>query len=121
MEKQKTYQTINILILALLIIYFLRRNEIFLYLAIILSLNNLIYFQLNELITKAWLKFAEKFGAINSKIILTIIFYALVVPMGYLYRIFNSRKIMYIRKDIQNTYFVDVKESYTKTYFLKQW
>lgn len=121
MDKIKTYQTINILILALLIAYLIKHHNIFLLLAILLLINNLIFFQINELIANLWIKFGEKLGNINSKVMLTIIFYFFLSPIGYLYRLFNKTKVIYFTKDIKNSYFENIKESYDKDYFTKQW
>ena len=39
---------------------------------------------------KIWMKFAEGLGWINSRIILTVVFYVLIMPMGLLMRLFGG-------------------------------
>lgn len=41
-------------------------------------------------IYKVWMKFAEILGWINTRLILSIVFYFLIVPVGIIARIFND-------------------------------
>ncbi|MEK7570698.1 MAG: hypothetical protein AAB553_00350 [Patescibacteria group bacterium] len=121
MDTQETYKTITVLVLVSLLVYAVNHNALFLLLAIILLINNVFFFWVNKLITKYWLKFAEVLGNVNTKILLTIIFFLFLTPLAFFYRIFNKHTTEYFRKDIQESYFAEVNESYNKNYFTKQW
>jgi hypothetical protein len=39
---------------------------------------------------KVWMKFAEALGWVNTRIILSVVFYVIFVPLGIIMRMFND-------------------------------
>lgn len=60
--------------------------------------------QLLAPVHKAWLKFAELLGAINSKILLFIVFYLVLTPMGFIARVFGFDPMK--RKHKPDSYYI---------------
>lgn len=117
----ETYKTINVLAVALLIAFLFSRENIFLFLAVILLVNNIIFIEANRVIADYWLAFAKVVGNINSKIILTIIFFLFLTPIAFLYRIFNREQVANFKVNNRESYFEDVSKEFGKEDFLKQW
>lgn len=92
MEEKEVYKTNGVLILALLAIYlflFYRHEKQVVELliaALFLSSIQLLYFKLAYYIAFGWMQLGKGLGYINSKILLSIVFLVVVVPIGILKR-----------------------------------
>lgn len=85
--KKEVYSTIIVLALAMLalnLIFHLRYTDIA---AAILLLTAIAAYPIASLVTMVWLKFAELLGTVNSKILLSLIFFVFLVPISFLYRL----------------------------------
>ena len=77
---------------------------------------------LANLLSAGWLKLSELLGAINSKIILSLIFYLVLTPVAFIYRLFNKQASAHFTADPGGTLFADIpvdatsKESFEKTW-----
>jgi hypothetical protein len=80
----KTLETILVLILALLIGYYFNRHTYWLVAAAALAGIALLIPALAQMIHTGWMKLGETMGLITSKIILTLIFFLVLVPLSWL-------------------------------------
>lgn len=86
----KALETILVLVLALLILYYWKGNGYFLGVAVVLACIGAFIPALAEKIHWLWMKLGEGLGFVTSKIILTIIFFVVLVPVSWLAGIFRK-------------------------------
>jgi len=117
-DKLETYKTIQVLAFAALAVHLLFKIDWLLYVSLGLLILPLILYRLAWCVTWVWLKFAHILGNINSKIILSVIFFLVLTPMALLYSLlgqkiqvkgkgashFHDRNHLYTAKDLQNTW-----------------
>jgi hypothetical protein len=114
-------KTLTSIALVLMIGYYL--FNIALLLHIILVLLFLVVFpnRVSGILAKSWLKFSEIIGTINSKIILTLIYFVVLVPVSFCYRRFNRKIVDYFSGQKQNSFFLDSHRIYNREMFEKTW
>lgn len=74
------------------------------YLAAIILFVSLISFKIARYIDWAWMKFGAILGYINSRILLTLVFFLILTPIAFFYRIFASNKSFSKQKDPNSQY-----------------
>ena len=77
---------------------------------------------INEYFAWIWMAFARMIGTVNSKILLTIIFYLFLTPVSVLYRAISGSPILTVEdgKD-RDTYFVSRNKTFTEEDFEAPW
>ncbi|MCK5584094.1 MAG: hypothetical protein KAI33_09890 [Elusimicrobiales bacterium] len=121
MKRLDIVQTLNILSAAFMILYLLfARKWIFYIAAILLLLSILDKLAISKFIAKLWVSFGKWIGEINTKIILSIVFYFILTPVAFLYRFFNKEKIKHFKEDSKTSFFENLKTgNYEKRDFEK--
>lgn len=121
MRKLETIKTITILTMAVLIAYLIFGAKWLLWTAILLSMGSAFQSRVTTAIAKYWMQFAAFLGNVNSKIILTTVFFVILTPIALLYRLFNREKVDHFLKNRRSSYFDDVRKSYGREDFEKLW
>ena len=118
-DRETTYKTVMVLALALLIARLIFKSDYFLYAGIGLLLLSLAAYKIAWYITWVWLKFSHLIGTVQSKIILSIIFYIFLTPLALLFQLtgkkihrrkenhgsyFHTRNHLYKDEDLKNTW-----------------
>jgi len=113
----KALETILVLVLALLTGYYFHKSPYWLVAAAVLIAIGLLIPALAEMIHVGWMKLGEGMGFITSKIILTLIFFVMLVPLSWIaarFRkpvmkmkpgagsFFKSRNVTYTAKSMQD-------------------
>lgn len=125
-EKKENDSVLLVLITGLLVIAFiLKQNEEpkellidgLIIASTLIGLLNLISPKIGAYMAYAWLKFGHFLGWINSRIILTIVFYCILFPISLIFRLtnkdplqrkktsgsnFSTRNHLYGKKDLEN-------------------
>lgn len=65
------------------------------------------------------MKIASILGRINNRIILFVIFYAVLTPLAVIRRM-KSDDLLLTKKQKLSTYWIEKKETYSKEYFERQ-
>lgn len=78
------------MVLLLLILAVFRKREGYLYVAIAMHVTNMIVPQIYRPIAVVWLGLADLMGAVVSRILLSIVFFAVVTPIAYLRRLLGK-------------------------------
>jgi hypothetical protein len=120
MKRLEVINTVNVLALAFLLLNLLFQQTWLQYTGISLLVLNLFKNPLTLLLTKVWLKFAHVIGAINSRILLTVIFYLFLTPIAIITRTFNKTIAGNFFKR-QQSYFYELNKTYKKSDFEKTW
>ncbi len=88
--KDQSVGTGMAMVLLLLLAYFRTRRDGMLLAAIVLLVANMIEPRIYAPIAVVWLGFSRLLGAVTSKILLSILFFGLVTPIGVLRRLFRK-------------------------------
>lgn len=90
MTKDQSRDTGMAMVLLLLLIYLKTRRDGLLYAAMILHLVNMIVPRIYAPVAVLWLGLSKLLGTVMSKILLSILFFGLVTPIGLLRRLFGK-------------------------------
>lgn len=112
MEKQNKYSTILILCLGFVAFYFVFKIVALLVLALGIILLSLASVTLAEKIARAWFKLGHFMGAINSKILLSLVFYCLLVPIALISRIFKKKDELQLKRKPKGSYYKERNHIY---------
>ncbi len=121
MDKLNLIKTLNGLSLFILILFFIFGKSWLLVLSAIFLFLSIAGGRFSYLLAELWLKFGQLIGTVLTKIVLTIVFYFLVTPLGFLFRIFNREIYLFFKNRSKDTYFKDVNYEYKKEDFEKLW
>lgn len=121
MDRIETMKTINVLSLASLIAYFIFDIKWLLWIAAGFMVGNILESRITALIAKYWMGFASFMGNVNSKLILTLVFYLILTPLALIYRVFNKELVRHFRDNRKKSYFEDVNSHCRKKDFEKLW
>lgn len=122
MEENKVSESVLAICTGLLLIYFIFKIKVLLLIAFLIGFAGLFIKPIANLIHKAWYKFAEILGFVNSKILLSIVFFIFLVPIAFVSRIFTKNKAMQFRKkEDGQSYYKDRDHNYNKSDFENMW
>lgn len=83
-ERHKELETILVLVLALVLLYWSNKKQLFLTVAFITGLTGLLISVTAKAVHWLWMKLAEGMGRIMNKIILAVVFVVIVIPLGWI-------------------------------------
>lgn len=121
MSRIDIIKTINILTIAVLIVYSIFGIKWLIWIAILLAFGNALESRITAAVANYWMRFALKIGYFNSMIILFIMFFFMLTPIAFIYRLFNREKVYPFRKNLRKSYFDDIHKSCRKDDFEKLW
>ncbi len=121
MDRLDTIKTLNVLSLALLVFYLIFKVPWLLGAAMILLLGNILESRLTATLARYWMKFGSLLGRVNTQILLTVIFYVVLTPVAFLFRLMNRDEADHFRRNRRASYWDRVTRSYEKTDFHKLW
>jgi hypothetical protein len=90
MTKDQSRDTGMAMVLLLLLIYLKTRREGWLYSAMVLHIVNMIVPRIFAPVAVLWLGLSHILGTVMSKVLLSILFFAVVTPIGRLRRMFGK-------------------------------
>jgi hypothetical protein len=90
-EKSKIHETHLVIATGLLIIFLRTEEKIFIYLAIAIGLTGIFIKPLALIITKGWFGLASILGKISSTLILTLVYYLILLPVATIYKLTHKR------------------------------
>jgi hypothetical protein len=121
MEKVDQIKSLTVIALAFIVLYLIFNNIILLIIAVVFLLIILKGGRLSEKVATGWMRFAVFLGNINSRIILTIVFYLILTPLGFFYRIFNRDACDSFFKKNDKSYLFDSECLPSKEFFERPW
>ena len=119
--REKELETIIILALASLILFLLFKIKIFLFLSIIFLSVSLLSKKLTSMISRLWLGFSYYVGTVNSKIILTLIFYLFLTPIAFIFRLCTKNPLLLKMGKSLESYYSSRNYTPNKKDFEKIW
>lgn len=122
LSKFRILETVAVLALFFFILHLIFEIKYLDIIAVVLLAIGLFVKSIAGLIARAWLKFAEIIGKVNSVILLGFVFYILLTPLALLYRLFN-RNPLNLKKDFvsKDSYFYTRDQTYTAKDIASPW
>ncbi len=90
MKKEEILKAHLMIVAGLLILFLITKNPVFAYVSLGLSLVCLFIPPLAMWIAIGWTKLVELLGAINSRILLSAIFFLILLPVAFIFRLFRK-------------------------------
>jgi Saxitoxin biosynthesis operon protein SxtJ len=90
MTKEQSRDTGMAIVLLLLIVYVRTRRDGILWTTMILHVLNMIVPRVYAPIAVVWLGFSHLLGTVMSKVLLSVLFFGVVTPIGFLRRLFGK-------------------------------
>ena len=121
MDDNQKYQSLLVIVVGMLVLYFLFDKTWFLYIALGVGLISLFIPVIGDLIVKGWFQLAKILGWINSRILLGAIFYLFLLPIALLSRLFSDDNLLLKKGKEQNSTFFTRNHTYTKKDIENMW
>jgi O-antigen ligase len=107
-KRVKTLETLIVLATAsLLFFYLFGQKKIFIILSLVFLLLSLVYKKGAQAVAGAWEKFSLFIGDFNSKVILSVIYFLILTPISFIYRIFHPNAMKIKKDNSLSTYYED--------------
>lgn len=119
--KNDSRKVIDTLTLAMLAMFVFLGYEWLLAAAFLLLLGNIFDSRITSAIACYWIKFSLLIAGINAKIILTALFYLVLTPMAFGYRLFNKELTDHFYGKEKSSNFENKFSTYKKEDFTRQW
>lgn len=113
MNREKQLETILVLILALGVLFWIYGTVYFLWAAGILGLIGVFIPYVADKIHWAWMKLAHAIGFVMSKVLLTIVYVLVLLPLSFLSRVFGSKNGVALKPG-SKSYYTERNYTYTK-------
>ncbi len=108
-----------VIVLGLSILFLVFKLPLLLYIAIGIGVISLMIPIVGDGIVWAWFKLAEVLGWINSKILLSVLFFVFLTPLAWLARMRKNRPIQL--KQSEKTMYVERNHQFTKDDLENTW
>ncbi|MEO6453485.1 MAG: SxtJ family membrane protein [Ginsengibacter sp.] len=120
MNKEKHLETILILVLALGIFFWITHKPYLLLIAGILAFIGVFIPLLAGKIHWAWMKLAHVMGYVMSKVLLTLVYVIVLLPLSFISRILGKKNGIRLKPGAKS-YFTDRHFTYTKESLENVW
>lgn len=101
-----------VIVIGFIALFFIFKSDYLLYAAFFLGIIFLFVSPLGNLIIKLWFKLAEILGWLNSRILLSIVFYVFLFPLAAINKLF-SKNALHL-KNVSDTLFTERNHKYKK-------
>lgn len=118
-DRKQILETSLVLTTGFLVVYFVTKIDVFLYVSLFAGVTGIFIKPLAKYITIAWFKLADVLNYIMSKIILGTLFFVILLPIAFVYRLTNRDTLNLKRKTTTN--WVERNKVYTPTDFENLW
>lgn len=119
LDDKKIIEGILTVTVGLLIVHFLFDLPVLVKVALGIGLTGLFVPFLAKYIAWIWFKLSEGIGAVTSRVLLTLIFFFVLVPIAFLSRLFTKGDLQLNRK--KDSYFTDRNHRYESKDFENVW
>ncbi|MFH1369430.1 MAG: hypothetical protein ABII64_09935 [Elusimicrobiota bacterium] len=121
MKKEKILENLVILAAAALVAFIIFKAKWLLIVCLAFLVIAIIGGKPAYFIALGWTKFAHFIGRINTKILLSLIYYLFLTPISALFRIFNKEAAGNFKDKSRKTFFKDKTGEITPENFEKLW
>ncbi len=118
-NKPSTTSTILIIVLGLLVLSYIFKNDTFVLVATLIGVFSMVFPILGKGVEWVWFKIAEVLGWINTRILLGIVFFVFLFPLALLTRL--GKKNMLQLKRTNGSTFINRNHQYKKEDLENMW
>lgn len=111
-KEQGEYKSVLVIVTGFLVLYVVTRGAVFLYISMGVGLLSLCSAALRRVILYGWEQLAVVLGWVNSRILLTVLFYLFLLPVAVVRRLFQKNRLGLRRKE--GSMYHDREHLYTK-------
>lgn len=104
MKNQDTYKSILVIVVGFIALAWIFKVPYLAEIALILGAIAIFSDSFAKMIERVWLKFAMAIGFINSKILLTIVYFVFLLPVALVSRLFTNDPLMLHGKNSASLY-----------------
>ncbi len=101
-----------VIVTGMLVLYFIFKSQYFLIAGVAVGVISIAIPAGGDLIVKGWYKIAEILGAINGKILLSLVFFVVLFPVAMLAKI-GKKNPLSLKKEDNDSVFVERNHKYT--------
>lgn len=101
-----------VIVTGLVVLYFVFKSQYFLIAAAVIGVVSIAIPVAGDLIVKGWYKIAEILGAINGRILLSVVFFVVLFPVAIISRI-GKKNPLSLKRESTNSVFVERNHKYT--------
>ena len=112
-DKSEKLKALLVIVTGLVILFFIFKSKNFLYAAAIVGVFSLAIPIAGDAIIWVWFKIAELLGWINSRILLSAVFYIFLFPIALLAKMF-TKNMMLLKRTNQKSVYHERNHKYTK-------
>ncbi|HVU57009.1 MAG TPA: hypothetical protein VHD83_18230, partial [Puia sp.] len=111
--KSNPKETVLVITVGFLVLYLVFKHRIFLTLSLVIGLAGILSSWLSEKIDLVWNKLSLVLGWISNTVLLTLIFFLVLTPMGLFRRWLGKGGMLHTGKDLESN-FTDREHSFRK-------
>ena len=119
MKNNSGYSTIVVLMTALVILFLIYNQKIFLLAAISLAFLCVLFPRVALFIHHVWMNFGSLIGSVTNKVLLTLIFFLVLLPFSFLAR--SLKKISILLQRREKTYYQERNYEFDKHDLENMW
>ena len=102
-----------VIVTGLVVLYFIFKSPYFLYVAAVVGILSIAFPVVGDFIVKIWYKIAEGLGWVNSRVILSVLFFVFLWPFATLSKLTNKNQLQ-TKKPNGKSVFFERNHTYTK-------
>jgi|SRR5882762_7633088 len=119
-QPNRSKETMLVITVGFLVLHLVFKTRVFLTLSLIFGLTGILSSWLSEKIDFFWNKLSLSLGRISNGILLTVIFFLVLTPVGVFRRVFGRGGMTRVEKD-QESNFTDRDHLFTKKDLENTW
>jgi hypothetical protein len=120
MRREKQLEALLTITVGFAVLYLIFKKPYLLSIAVIIGLCGVFSKFLTLWISKGWFKFSELLGWINSRILLSAVFYVILFPVALLQRLTGKDALM-LKKTQRKSFYQERNHTYTPQDIKNSW
>ena len=120
MENKDAAKAQLVIVTGFIVLFAITKRIVFIDIALGVALLSLLFPYVGDLIVKGWYKLSDILGWVNSRIILSLMYFLFLTPISICYRLFTKKGLNNKPKDVSSFYFVR-NHKYTKEDIENTW
>jgi len=121
MNKSKQYETVLVIVLGLIVVFFFKHARGWLVAALVVGFLSLLVPAVARVIDLVWSKLSLLLGELSGRVLLTLVYTLLLLPLAGLARLFGHAGLRLRRKKASDSYFTDRNHRYEKEDLIHPW
>jgi len=119
--RRQELETVAVLAVFMLVLAWLTHRYAYVVAALLFVAATLSIRPLANRVARIWLRFAELLAVVNSRIILTLLFFLVLSPVALVYRLFAKKPLMIQRQKGTTSYYCERDHLFGKEDLEKMW